>query len=33
MMLAMPGFTPGIGDGNTDSIRLRPMAIALNCAI
>lgn len=32
-MLAMPGFTPGSGDGMTASIMCRPMAKAVSLAI
>jgi hypothetical protein len=33
MIFAIPGFTPGMGEGKTDSIRLSPIATALNFAI
>lgn len=32
-MLAMPGFTPGSGDGNTASSKCRPIASAVSMAI
>ena len=32
-MLAMPGFTPGKGDGNTASSRCKPIANAVSLAI
>lgn len=32
-ILAMPGFTPGSGDGNTASSRCKPIASAVSLAI
>ena len=32
-MLAIPGFTPGKGDGNTASSRCKPIANAVNLAM
>jgi hypothetical protein len=33
MILAMPGFTPGRGEGTMASTRCRPIASAASCAI